>query len=195
MPLEKLHLVRNGVDLARFRPPTLAERAGAREALGLERGRTVFAYVGSGFVRKGLAAALRALAAMPAGRSAGRAAPFGAAALSRACAGIGMATGEGAGAAPPPPRQSPVLLVAGADRKLAQHRALAGRLGVAAQVRFLGGVDDVRPLLWAADAFVLPTLYDPFPTAVLEALACGLPVVTSTRAVRPSSSARARTVS
>jgi UDP-glucose:(heptosyl)LPS alpha-1,3-glucosyltransferase len=28
---------------------------------------------------------------------------------------------------------------------------------------------------------VLPTLYDPFPNAVLEALACGLPAVTSTR--------------
>ena len=31
-----------------------------------------------------------------------------------------------------------------------------------------------------ADCFVLPTLYDPFPNAALEALACGLPVVTST---------------
>ena len=30
-----------------------------------------------------------------------------------------------------------------------------------------------------ADAFVLPTRYDPMPNAALEALACGLPVLTS----------------
>ncbi|MCM2253543.1 MAG: glycosyltransferase family 4 protein, partial [Ramlibacter sp.] len=32
----------------------------------------------------------------------------------------------------------------------------------------------------AADALVLPTLYDPQSNAVLEAMACGLPVITST---------------
>jgi UDP-glucose:(heptosyl)LPS alpha-1,3-glucosyltransferase len=48
-------------------------------------------------------------------------------------------------------------------------------------VRFVGGVSDVRPFLAAADAFVLPTLYDPFPNAALEALACGLPTLTSTK--------------
>ena len=44
-----------------------------------------------------------------------------------------------------------------------------------------GRTTDPRPFLGAADAFVLPTLYDPLSNAVLEALACGLPVVTSTR--------------
>ncbi len=55
------------------------------------------------------------------------------------------------------------------------------KLGVAGRVRFVGGVSDVRPFLAAADAFVLPTLYDPFPNAALEAMAAGLPVVTSTK--------------
>lgn len=44
---------------------------------------------------------------------------------------------------------------------------------------FLGPVRDVRPLLCAADVFVLPTVYDPFSNACLEALAAGLPVITT----------------
>jgi len=46
-------------------------------------------------------------------------------------------------------------------------------------VRFFGEVGDVRPLLAAADIFLLPTLYDPFSNASLEAMAAGLPVVTT----------------
>jgi len=45
--------------------------------------------------------------------------------------------------------------------------------------RFFGEVGDVRPLLSAADIFLLPTLYDPFSNASLEAMAAGLPVVTT----------------
>jgi UDP-glucose:(heptosyl)LPS alpha-1,3-glucosyltransferase len=45
--------------------------------------------------------------------------------------------------------------------------------------RFFGEVADVRPLLSAADIFLLPTLYDPFSNASLEAMAAGLPVVTT----------------
>jgi UDP-glucose:(heptosyl)LPS alpha-1,3-glucosyltransferase len=41
--------------------------------------------------------------------------------------------------------------------------------------------DDPRPFYGAADVFVLPTMYDPCPHAALEAMACGLPVVTSTK--------------
>ena len=44
---------------------------------------------------------------------------------------------------------------------------------------FLGPLHDVRPLLSAADAFILPTVYDPFSNACLEALAAGLPVITT----------------
>jgi UDP-glucose:(heptosyl)LPS alpha-1,3-glucosyltransferase len=46
-------------------------------------------------------------------------------------------------------------------------------------VRFLGEVADIVPIYAAADIFVLPTIYDPFSNACLEALACGLPVITS----------------
>jgi UDP-glucose:(heptosyl)LPS alpha-1,3-glucosyltransferase len=44
---------------------------------------------------------------------------------------------------------------------------------------FLGPVADVRPLLAAADVFILPTVYDPFSNACLEALAMGRPVITT----------------
>jgi UDP-glucose:(heptosyl)LPS alpha-1,3-glucosyltransferase len=71
------------------------------------------------------------------------------------------------------------VVVVGEDRALARSRALAERLGVAARVTFTGGQKDVRPYYGAADAFVLPTLYDPFPNAALEALACGVPVITT----------------
>ena len=73
------------------------------------------------------------------------------------------------------------LLVAGSDREAPRFAALAGALGVAGRVRLLGGVDDVRPLYAAADCFILPTLYDPFPNAALEALAMGVPIIVSRR--------------
>ncbi len=42
------------------------------------------------------------------------------------------------------------------------------------------GVRDATALYAAADIFLLPTLYDPFSNACLEALAAGLPVITTT---------------
>jgi UDP-glucose:(heptosyl)LPS alpha-1,3-glucosyltransferase len=46
-------------------------------------------------------------------------------------------------------------------------------------VRFLGEVGDLRPIYAAADIFILPSVYDPFSNACLEALASGLPVITT----------------
>lgn len=73
------------------------------------------------------------------------------------------------------------LAVAGRDRQAARYARLAERLGVAARVRWLGGVADVRPLYAEVDCFILPTRYDPFPNAALEALAMGLPIIVSRR--------------
>jgi UDP-glucose:(heptosyl)LPS alpha-1,3-glucosyltransferase len=72
------------------------------------------------------------------------------------------------------------LVIVGADRKLKAMQALAARLGPARRVHFTGPLKDVRPWYGAADGFVLPTLYDPCPNAALEALASGLPILTST---------------
>lgn len=46
-------------------------------------------------------------------------------------------------------------------------------------VRFLGEVADLLRVYAASDIFILPTIYDPFSNASLEALACGLPVITT----------------
>lgn len=70
------------------------------------------------------------------------------------------------------------LAVAG-GRGSSEMLALAGSLGVADRVRFLGRVDDMPALYQAGDIFVLNTFYDACANAVLEALACGLPVVST----------------
>lgn len=77
-------------------------------------------------------------------------------------------------------RKDAVVLVVGRDSRKRRMKTLAAELGVAHRVFFLGGQKDVRSFLGAADVFCLPTLYDPMPNAAVEALACGLPVVTST---------------
>ncbi len=139
---EKLHIIYSGVDLEHF---SLAARerlrGAARAELGCAPRDTLFLFVGSGFDRKGLAAAIDALASIdhPGFR----------------------------------------LAVAGADRAAARFAARAAPLGP--RVRFLGGREDVRPLYAAADCFILPSRYDPFPNTALEALAMGLPVIVSSR--------------
>ena len=47
------------------------------------------------------------------------------------------------------------------------------------RVQFLGEVPDLVRIYAAADIFILPTIYDSFSNACLEALACGLPVITT----------------
>jgi UDP-glucose:(heptosyl)LPS alpha-1,3-glucosyltransferase len=56
---------------------------------------------------------------------------------------------------------------------------LSRRLGLADRVRFAGYCPDMRDAYFAADFLVHPTFYDPCSNVVLEALACGLPVITS----------------
>ena len=58
-------------------------------------------------------------------------------------------------------------------------RREARRLGVEDQVRFVGYCADMRDAYFAADLLVHPTFYDPCANVVLEALACGLPVITT----------------
>jgi UDP-glucose:(heptosyl)LPS alpha-1,3-glucosyltransferase len=72
------------------------------------------------------------------------------------------------------------LLVAGAGA-VAAFTAIARNQGVEDRVRFLGHVDDMPALFAAADIFVHPTAHDACSLATLEAMACGLPVITTRR--------------
>jgi UDP-glucose:(heptosyl)LPS alpha-1,3-glucosyltransferase len=141
---DKLHVIYNGVDLEHFHPRERAAlRAAARAELGAGEGETLFLFVGSGFWRKGLDAAIGALAA---------------------CANPAFR-----------------LLVVGRDRDAGRFAKLAQAAGIAGGVQLLGGRADVRPLYAAADCFILPTRYDPFPNTALEALAMGLPSIIGRR--------------
>ena len=77
------------------------------------------------------------------------------------------------------PDGRPIHLVACGGAEVGPYRALADRLGIGATVHLAGFVDDIRPPFWASDFFVLPSYYDPCSLVVFEALACGLPVITT----------------
>jgi glycosyltransferase involved in cell wall biosynthesis len=71
----------------------------------------------------------------------------------------------------------PQLTIAGEGPDEDALRRLAQDLRIAQHIRFAGFQFDVQPLLAAADAFVLSSLWEGLPIGVLEAQAAGLPVV------------------
>ena len=80
------------------------------------------------------------------------------------------------------------LVVAGAEGwKNEALFAAIKRLGLEDRVKFLGYIPDAdrAPLMREADLFVLPSLYEGFGMPVLEAMACGTPVVTTERGAIP----------
>ncbi|MBV8046662.1 MAG: glycosyltransferase family 4 protein [Paludibacterium sp.] len=141
LPDERLAVIYNGVDTEAFHP-SLRERhrAAMRAAWDIPDDAPLLLFVGSGFERKGVARALKAIEA----------------------------------------HAQIYLVVVGADKHLARYQRLAESLGLARRVRFCGPQQDVKPFYGMADGFLLPTLYEPFGNVCIEALACGLPVLTST---------------
>lgn len=135
-----IHVIPNGVDIDRFRPPTPGERAQARATAGIAPDRTVAVFVGHEFDRKGLPIAIEAL---------GRA------------------------------RDVTLLVVGGTSEMVRRAASTARRLGVDDRVVFAGLRPDPVPWFWASDMLVLPSAYEANALVVLEALATGLPVVTT----------------
>lgn len=76
-------------------------------------------------------------------------------------------------------RDKVVCLVVGQDNPKASE-ALAKELDLtAAQVRFLGGRDDVPSVLAASDVFLHPAYHENTGTVILEALVAGIPIIVS----------------
>jgi glycosyltransferase involved in cell wall biosynthesis len=73
------------------------------------------------------------------------------------------------------------------ERYVAELHALVAELGIGDDVVFVGGVplDQTVNFYRAADAFVYPTLNETFGLPILEAMACGCPVVTSDVSAMP----------
>lgn len=81
-----------------------------------------------------------------------------------------------------------VIVGPGRDEKyLAGLHSLAAELGIAADVVFVGGVplEETVSFYRAADIFVYPSLNETFGLPILEAMACGCPVVTSDTSAMP----------
>ncbi len=71
------------------------------------------------------------------------------------------------------------VFIAGRDSKIARYQQQARDAGISDKVAFLGERLDAEACLAAGDVLVLPTRYDPFANVTVEALASGLPVITS----------------
>lgn len=73
------------------------------------------------------------------------------------------------------------LLVIGKDKNLKGYKKRARKLNISERVHFLGMQKEVKRFYAASDVFVLPSLYDAFALVIVEAMACGLPVIASSK--------------
>lgn len=71
------------------------------------------------------------------------------------------------------------LLLAGTGSMMQQCKRLTVKLGLTKQVYFLGFRDDIEEILPVCDAAVAPSFREGLPVNVLEAMACGLPIIAS----------------
>lgn len=76
-----------------------------------------------------------------------------------------------------PSASRPLYLHVGIEESCHPEQKYAQELGIAEQVRFLGPLQDVRQALYASDIFVMPSLFEGFGIAAVEALATGLPAL------------------
>jgi len=143
-PAANIRVIYNGVDSEKFSPDCRDKfRKATREKFGIGETDFVALFVGSGWERKGLAFAIRAVAKMESGGRKG------------------------------------VLLVVGRDSREGKYRGQAQQLGVSDRVLFAGTTKEIEQFYGAGDVLLLPTIYEPFSNVCLEAMACGLPVITS----------------
>ena len=149
LPADRLRTSPNGIDTSRFRPADEAERSVLRKSLGWPQDRQVVLFVGFFSRDKRPDLLFRAWRLLD-------------------------------------PATRPQLVFVGAkgtgyheiDEALgAAIRRDALESGVADRLTFLDPTNDVERCFRAADLFVLPSVREAHPLALLEAMACGLPVI------------------
>ncbi|HEY3297840.1 MAG TPA: glycosyltransferase family 4 protein, partial [Armatimonadota bacterium] len=72
-----------------------------------------------------------------------------------------------------------ILVVGSGNRE--EYERLAIECGIGGQIVWAGQSSDVAHQYAASDVFVLPTRYDPFANSTMEALAAGVPVITTNK--------------
>ncbi len=72
-----------------------------------------------------------------------------------------------------------VLTLGGEGAEQAALEAIIADRGLSDSVKMIGWVEDVVPLLEQADLFILPSRSEPFGIVILEAMACGVPIVST----------------
>lgn len=162
-PDERIHLVRNGVDVDRYQN---ARRAEARQLFGLQKNDFVCLFVGSGQERKGLKNVLRTFQAVDEVREA-VAELFTENFIQERLSGLDWEIDLYSEQAPTRPTK---LLVAG---------KLTPPSGSLQDVIFTGPLANVEMAYAAADLFIFLPIYEPSSNVVFEALAAGLPVITT----------------
>jgi UDP-glucose:(heptosyl)LPS alpha-1,3-glucosyltransferase len=175
-PPARIHLVRNGVDVARFQG---GDRKAARAVFGVKDDEYLLLFVGSGWERKGLKYALQAVRSVQVvtllhGFSAG-VRQFVSESKTVLAGALGPETSKETKPEtklhlPQPPPSRVKLLVVGKGRKPVNRPA---------NVFFAGSLANPENAYAAADLFLFLPIYEPSANVVFEALAAGLPVITS----------------
>ncbi len=164
-PAESLKTLFNAVDLHKFNPEDRPEsRAMIRRRFGLAESDIVGLMIAQDFARKGLAESIGAMARLKSAHAAQT--------QSRGSSRSGAMTGLAGPLSPPK-----LVVVGKPDPRIYQEQAK--RLGVADQIIFAGSTDCPADFYRAGDFFLLPTRHDPCSLVVLEALAMGLPVIST----------------
>jgi glycosyltransferase involved in cell wall biosynthesis len=148
VPLNKIHLIPNGVDTVLFVPANAEQKSFLREKLNLPQNATIAIFTGRLVSYKGLPLLLKVWKEIR-------------------CK-----------------HENVLLLLAGTggldihncETELREYVKSASLEG---EVIFLGAVQNVPEYLQASDLFVFPTENDAFPSSIIEAMSCGLPIVTT----------------
>ncbi|MGB0373169.1 MAG: glycosyltransferase family 4 protein [Opitutales bacterium] len=138
---DKLRVIRNGIDLERFKPETAAEtRSEIRNQYGFDEVDFVCLFTAGGGGRKGLQELLKAFTRI---------------------------------------RKTKIkLLVVGRTNEAKLNQTLR-EFGLEERVIYAGFQPKIEQYYGAADCFVFPSKYDAAANVVCEALACGLPVIST----------------